>query len=101
MHKDSQAKDICLFQVDRQVRVLYTNYLCALEDLRSLHQEMMDKISKIVPKERQNELAALDYFSDVRFQQLRKRTLDTGNTSIRHITEQLNQVQIDFFPYTS
>ena len=63
-----------------------------IEDLKLEHKEMLSKLEKQVPQEI---LENIDYFSEERYNYIRKKTLDIGNDTVRDFEKHLSKLQIN------
>jgi hypothetical protein len=82
MKIDSKIKEFVLFQINRNIVVLYKRYINLLEDLQEEHINMLNKLNSKVDLET---LKNVDYFDENKYNYLRKRILDLGNETIREI----------------
>jgi hypothetical protein len=82
MKIDSKIKEFVLFQITRNIVVLYKRYINLLEDLQEEHINMLNKLNSKVDLET---LKNVDYFDENKYNYLRKRILDLGNETIREI----------------
>ena len=67
---EDQFKEYLLFQIHRNIVNLYKNHLSMIEDLKLEHKEMLSKLEKQVPQEI---LENIDYFSEERYNYIRKK----------------------------
>lgn len=87
MNIDSKIKDFALFQINRNIVLLYKRYINLIEDLQEEHVNMLNKLNSKVDMET---LKNVDYFDDNRYNYLRKKVLDFGNETIREINKTLD-----------
>lgn len=66
----------------KEVSALYKTFLELVEDLRTDHKIMLDKVAL---KEGKEYADSIDYFTLAKYEQLRKRVLDQGNESSRRL----------------
>lgn len=92
---DTKAKDLLRFQINRNIVVLYKRFLNTLEDVRNDHNIMLNKLDIALPREYNNTLNNVDYFSDDKYDYWRKRILDQGNESIRELERLIEQFNVD------
>ena len=91
LDKGSPIKDMISFQVHRNITNLYKRYFEISEDLLEEHRVFVarlkdfDDISKI---------DSIDYFTEEKYNNIRKKILDAGNDSIREIEKALEFVNI-------
>ena len=88
---NERFKEYLLFQIHRNIVNLYKNHLSMVEDLKSDHSLMLSKLEKEVPK---NILENVDYFSEEKYNYIRKKTLDIGNDAIRDFDKHLSKLEI-------
>ena len=62
-----------------------------IEDLRSDNALMLSKLEKEVPKDT---LEKINYFSEEKYNYIRKKTLDIGNDAIRDFDKHLSKLEI-------
>lgn len=87
MEKDPKLKEFILFQINRNIILLYKRYLNLVEDLQEEHVNMLNKLNKKVDLET---LKNVDYFDENRYNYLRKKVLDLGNETLREIDKTLD-----------
>lgn len=81
--EDSKIRQMFLFQLERHFTNLFISFLETLEDQKSKHEIMVDKLKQTIPKEYHNLIDNANYFDEKTFMQLRKRVLDVGNRSLK------------------
>ena len=86
MEQDPKLKEFILFQINRNIILLYKRYLNLVEDLQEEHVNMLNKLNKKVDLET---LKNVDYFDENKYNYMRKRILDLGNETIREIDKTL------------
>lgn len=87
MEQDPKLKEFILFQINRNIILLYKRYLNLVEDLQEEHVNMLNKLNKKVDLET---LKNVDYFDENRYNYLRKKVLDLGNETLREIDKTLD-----------
>jgi len=87
MEQDPKLKEFILFQINRNITLLYKRYLNLVEDLQEEHINMLNKLNKKVDLET---LKNVDYFDENRYNYLRKKVLDLGNETLREIDKTLD-----------
>lgn len=96
MEKVTEIKDVISFQVHRNIVNLYKKYFEVTEDLMTEHRLFVSKIqAKIKSSGLDIDLKELDYFTDEKFNQIRKKILDAGNDASRELEKILEFVDID------
>lgn len=74
--------NLITIQTYKEVTRLYKTFLELIEDIRGDHILMMNKISeKYGPDEAKN----IDYFTKEKYEQIRKKILDSGNETTRQL----------------
>jgi len=92
LEKGASVKDIISFQVHRNIINLYKRYFDITEDL---HREHKAFISKLQDRELGDiDIESVDYFTDEKYDCIRKRILDSGNDCVREIEKALEFVDI-------
>ena len=92
LDKGSTIKDIIYFQVHRNIVSLYKKYFEITEDLRQDHEAFLLKLREKSANDL--DLKSIDYFTEEKYDNIRKKILDSGNDSIREIEKALDFVQI-------
>ena len=87
MEQDPKLKEFILFQINRNIILLYKRYLNLVEDLQEEHVNMLNKLNKKVDLET---LKNVDYFDENRYNYLRKKVLDLGNETLREIDKTID-----------
>lgn len=90
---DNTAKKLLLFNLNKDIISLYKRQLISIEDLYFAHQEFLKKLENFVEKDI---IDQMDYFTEETFQHLRKRSLDSGNETLRNLEKSSEQFIIDF-----
>ena len=78
----SPENDIIAIQTHKEITRLYKIFLEIVEDIRNENQIMTDKISKVCDPELVNHV---NYFTQEKYDQVRKRVLDHGNDTARQL----------------
>lgn len=95
MEKVTEIKDVISFQVHRNIVNLYKKYFEVTEDLMTEHRLFVSKIqTKIKSSGLDIDLKELDYFTDEKFNQIRKKILDAGNDASRELEKILEFVDV-------
>jgi hypothetical protein len=92
-------KDVISFQIHRNIVNLYKRYFEITEDLLDEHKSFISKIELRLTRlgfdvEKIN-IGEIDYFSEKKFNQIRKKILDVGNDATRELDRTLEFVDID------
>jgi hypothetical protein len=91
----TELKDVISFQVHRNVINLYKKYFEITEDLLREHKVFIDRIEKMSLDDISKSINDLDYFTEERFNQVRKKILDAGNDAVREIDKTLEFVTVN------
>lgn len=67
---------------NKEITQLYKTLLEIVEDLQKDHEVLMDKVSKKTSPDFANDI---NYFTKIKYEQLRKRILDSGNECNRNL----------------
>ena len=92
LEKGSTIKDIIHFQVHRNIVSLYKKYFEITEDLRQEHEAFILKLQEKTLDDL--DLKSINYFTEEKYDNIRKKILDSGNDSIREIEKALDFVEI-------
>lgn len=96
MEKENVVKDIISFQIHRNIVGLYKKYFEITEDLLTDHRLFVSKVeTKLRASGSDINIKELDYFTDERFGQIRKKILDAGNDITRELEKALEFVDIN------
>ncbi len=94
----ADLKDIISFQVHRSVVNLYKKYFEITEDLLEEHKVFLSKVEARAEKSELDSIADLlkesDYFTEEKYNQIRKKILDAGNDAVRELERTLDFVEI-------
>ena len=94
--KVNKIKDIISFQIHRNIVNLYKRYFEITEDLLTEHRLFVSKLqTKLQSSKLDIDLKELDYFTDEKFNQIRKKILDAGNDASRELEKALEFVDMD------
>jgi hypothetical protein len=86
--------DILKFQIHRNIINFYKEMLVMLEDLAEEHDTALSKLYDNLPSEYKKYVELADYFTESKFDNLRKKILSGGNNTIRNIEDQLKNFEI-------
>jgi hypothetical protein len=96
MEKANGIKNVISFQIHRNVVNLYKRYFEITEDLLTEHRLFVSKVqAKLKSSGLDIDLKELDYFSEEKFNQIRKKILDAGNDATRELDKALEFVDIN------
>jgi hypothetical protein len=88
---DEKIKEYIKFQYTRNIISLYKKYFEMVEDLKHDHEIMLKKIAENSSKDFAENI---DYFSDDKYNYIRKKILDAGNDAIRNIDTSFKSINI-------
>jgi hypothetical protein len=95
----ANLKDIISFQIHRSVVNLYKKYFEITEDLLGEHKVFLSKIEARAKSSGADSVAPilkeLDYFTEEKYNQIRKKILDAGNDVVRELERTLDFVEIE------
>jgi hypothetical protein len=91
--------NLIVVQTHKEITRLYKNFLELIEDIRKDHDTMVKKIeTKFGPEIAKD----IDYFTNEKYEQIRKRVLDNGNETARQMINfldfydfQINTVKLE------
>lgn len=92
LEKGASIKDIISFQVHRNIINLYKGYFVITEDLLREHKAFLSKLQSGTLDD--IDIESIDYFTDEKYDHIRKRILDYGNDCVREIEKALEFVDI-------
>tara|TARA_Y100000034_G_scaffold128992_1_gene184606 strand:- start:718 stop:1020 length:303 start_codon:yes stop_codon:yes gene_type:complete len=91
-HSD-QLKELLTFQINRGIINLYKKYFLIIQDLKQEHETLLEKVaqetSPAFPQK-------IDYFTEDKYNYIRKKILDAGNDSIRELEKTLEVIDVRF-----
>lgn len=90
------CKELCEFQVRRNVTRLSRGLLVLLEDLQAQQRMNQEKLLGVLPAEYHNYVKLSNVLTDDQMRHLRKRILDNTNDHVRDILSDLENYQIEF-----
>ena len=93
LEKGASIKDIISFQVHRNIINLYKGYFVITEDLLREHKAFLSKLQSGTLDD--IDIESIDYFTDEKYDHIRKRILDYGNDCVREIEKTLEFVDIN------
>ena len=91
-HSD-QLKELLTFQINRGIVNLYKKYFLIIQDLKQEHEVLLDKIAQETSPDFPQKI---DYFTEDKYNYIRKKILDAGNDSIRELEKTLEVVDVRF-----
>lgn len=78
---NSPENNLIRLQIEKEITNLYKDFLEIIEDLKTDHSIMLNKIEEKDGKEYADNI---NYFNQQKFEQVRKRILDKANSNIRN-----------------
>ena len=89
--KGNPVKEIISFQIHRNITNLYKKYFEISEDLLEEHKLFIARLKNL---DDTSKVDSIDYFTEEKYNNIRKKILDAGNDSIREIEKTLEFVNI-------
>lgn len=89
-------EELLRFQLKRINTVEFKAFLIMLDELAKDHDIAMQKLHDKLPSEFKDYVDLADYFTESKYDVLRKKVLDTGNDTYRNIEELLKQFEVKF-----
>ena len=90
-----EPRDVLEFQLDRNIRGLFRQFLTYLEDLEKDHDIAFNKLKESLPNENKL-LKQANYLDEDKKQYLRKKVLDSGNDCLRQMKTNLDNFDIKY-----
>ena len=91
LEKGNPVKEIISFQIHRNITNLYKKYFEISEDLLEEHKLFVARVKSLNDS---SKVDLIDYFTEEKYNNIRKKILDAGNDSIREIEKALEFVDI-------
>jgi|TARA_Y100000310_G_C20608170_1_gene776626 hypothetical protein len=91
-HSD-QLKELLVFQINRGIVNLYKKYFLIIQDLKQEHEILLGKIAQETSPDFPQKI---DYFSEDKYNYIRKKILDAGNDAIRELEKTLEVIDVRF-----
>ena len=91
-HSD-QLKELLIFQINRGIVNLYKKYFLIIQDLKQEHEVLLDKVAQETSPDFPQKI---DYFTEDKYNYIRKKILDAGNDSIRELEKTLEVIDVRF-----
>jgi hypothetical protein len=77
---DESGRNLLSLQIQKEISSLFKSFLEILEDLQFDNAAMIEKLSKVCDEET---VKHINYFTPDKYEQIRKRILDNGNSCSR------------------
>ena len=91
-HSD-QLKELLTFQINRGIVNLYKKYFLIIQDLKQEHEILLEKVALETSPDFPQKI---DYFTEDKYNYIRKKILDAGNDSIRELEKTLEVIDVRF-----
>ena len=91
-HSD-QLKELLTFQINRGIVNLYKKYFLIIQDLKQEHEVLLEKVAQETSPDFPQKI---DYFTEDKYNYIRKKILDAGNDSIRELEKTLEVIEVRF-----
>ena len=91
-HSD-QLKELLTFQINRGIINLYKKYFLIIQDLKQEHETLLEKVAQETSPDFPQKI---DYFTEDKYNYIRKKILDAGNDSIRELEKTLEVIDVRF-----
>ena len=91
-HSD-QLKELLTFQINRGIVNLYKKYFLIIQDLKQEHEILLEKVAQETSPDFPQKI---DYFTEDKYNYIRKKILDAGNDSIRELEKTLEVIEVRF-----
>ena len=89
-HSD-QLKELLIFQINRGIVNLYKKYFLIIQDLKQEHETLLEKVAQETSPDFPQKI---DYFTEDKYNYIRKKILDAGNDSIRELEKTLEVIDV-------
>ena len=92
-YHSNQLKELLIFQINRGIINLYKKYFLIIQDLKQEHEALLEKVAQETSPDFPKKI---DYFSEDKYNYIRKKILDAGNDSIRELEKTLEVIDVRF-----
>jgi len=89
--QELDVKEYVLFHLQRNTTNLFKRYLAITEDLLKEHKIMLKKVEHETSK---NFSKNIDYFTEDKYNYIRKKILDIGNESLRDLERHVEMLEV-------
>ena len=86
------VREYVLFHLQRNTTNLFKRYLAITEDLLKEHSIMLKKVENKTSKDFSKNI---DYFTEDKYNYIRKKILDIGNESLRDIERHMEMLELE------
>lgn len=91
LDKRNTVRGIISFQIHRNITNLYKKYFEISEDLLEEHKLFIARLKEL---DDVSKVDVIDYFTEEKYNSIRKKILDAGNDSIREIEKAFEFIDI-------
>ena len=92
-YHSGQLKELLIFQINRGIVNLYKKYFLIIQDLKQEHETLLEKVDQETSTDFPQKI---DYFTEDKYNYIRKKILDAGNDSIRELEKTLEVIDVRF-----
>ena len=92
-YHSNQLKELLIFQINRGIVNLYKKYFLIIQDLKQEHEILLEKVAQETSPDFPQKI---DYFTEDKYNYIRKKILDAGNDSIRELEKTLEVIEVRF-----
>ena len=92
-YHSGQLKELLIFQINRGIVNLYKKYFLIIQDLKQEHETLLEKVAQETSPDFPQKI---DYFTEDKYNYIRKKILDAGNDSIRELEKTLEVIDVRF-----
>ena len=92
LEKGNPVKEIISFQIHRNITNLYKKYFEISEDLLEEHRIFVARLKDL---DDVSKVDSIDYFTEEKYNNIRKKILDAGNDVVRELERTLDFVEIE------
>lgn len=89
-------RDSLKYATNRQITILFKEFLSMVEQLAEEHDEALDKLYAVLPAEYRDHVKLADHFTDEKGMRIRRAILQRGNDCIRSLFEEADKYDITF-----
>ena len=93
---DADPTSFLDYQIQKQIKNLYKEYLFLIEKIFNSHDEFLEKLRSTLPDQYAVYVDLAEFLTDSKYEELRKEILDRGNSTIRSINDELKKYNINF-----
>lgn len=90
-------EEILAYQVQKQIRFLFKEYLLILERICSDNAESLQKLSDNLPEQYKPYVILANHLTEDKYSNIRKEILDRGNDAMRATADEIKKYKIEFY----